>query len=303
MFLPCDHSYLRASVTQRPSYYVSRYEKLSRDVEYDVTRLLELEIDLHNRGERLRQQLESRHDWSMHGCWRSVDLHNDGYIDAVNLRAFFRRNDYYPTEAEVVALIRRLDTDSDAKLSYTEFSEGIRTQEPYSASLSRQLENERRDRLARSMSADKRDRDYLANSLHSSPLKSSIRSQYTSPARPGSAASFSPAKSYASPAKPTSKLSPMRLEEEDELVRALRDQIALEKDIETAKIDLTLKHDFNLHDAFWIFDTNANGWISHSELKFGLNDLGIYPTTEETDLFFKRYDKDQDGRLRFSEFS
>lgn len=64
-----------------------------------------------------------------------------------------------------------------------------------------------------------------------------------------------------------------------------------------------MKHDFNLSDAFYVFDTNLNGWISHSELKFGLNDLGVYPTVEETDLFFKRYDKNQDGRLHYHEFS
>lgn len=34
----------------------------------------------------------------------------------------------------------------------------------------------------------------------------------------------------------------------------------------------------------------------------GLNDIGVFPSHEELDLFFKRYDKDLDGRIRFSEF-
>jgi len=37
-------------------------------------------------------------------------------------------------------------------------------------------------------------------------------------------------------------------------------------------------------------------------LKAGLNSIGIYPSHEEAELYFKRYDKNGDSRLRFSEF-
>ena len=37
-------------------------------------------------------------------------------------------------------------------------------------------------------------------------------------------------------------------------------------------------------------------------MKFGLNAIGVYPSNEELDLFIKRYDKNNDLRLRFSEF-
>jgi len=55
-------------------------------------------------------------------------------------------------------------------------------------------------------------------------------------------------------------------------------------------------------DAFRIFDINSNGWISLSELRIALNEIGVYPSMDELDLFFARYDKNQDGRIRFSEF-
>jgi len=61
--------------------------------------------------------------------------------------------------------------------------------------------------------------------------------------------------------------------------------------------------DFNIYDAFRIFDLDSRGWISLVDLRVGLNDIGIYPDSEELALFFKRYDKDDDGRLRFTEFS
>lgn len=66
---------------------------------------------------------------------------------------------------------------------------------------------------------------------------------------------------------------------------------------------LVQRIDFNLFDAFSIFDLNKNGYISLTEFKNGLADLGIYTTYDEIDLFFKRYDKNKDGRLRFTEFS
>jgi Ca2+-binding EF-hand superfamily protein len=35
-------------------------------------------------------------------------------------------NGYYPTESEVVAIIRRLDIDADSKISYDEFIEAMK---------------------------------------------------------------------------------------------------------------------------------------------------------------------------------
>jgi Ca2+-binding EF-hand superfamily protein len=102
---------------------------------------------------------------------------------------------------------------------------------------------------------------------------------------------------------PIRRQLPLRLEDEDELVRALREQISLERELENAKIVLVQTPDFNIFDAFRIFDLDSRGWISLSDLKIGLNEIGVYPDHEELALFFKRYDKDNDGRLRFSEFS
>jgi Ca2+-binding EF-hand superfamily protein len=46
-----------------------------------------------------------------------------------NIRTFFKNNGYYPSEDEVVAVVRRLDTDADAKVNYSEFCEAIKSQE------------------------------------------------------------------------------------------------------------------------------------------------------------------------------
>ena len=64
-----------------------------------------------------------------------------------------------------------------------------------------------------------------------------------------------------------------------------------------------MKPDFNLHDAFAIFDTNHDGQISTAEVREGLAAIGVFPTHDEVDLFFKRYDSDNDGGIGFKEFA
>ena len=76
-----------------------------------------------------------------------------------------------------------------------------------------------------------------------------------------------------------------------------------ERLVEHAKVKCVEHTDFNLFDAFKLFDVMAKGSLTYAELSTGLTtSLGLIPTLEELELFFNRYDKDKDGRLRFSEF-
>ena len=56
-------------------------------------------------------------------------------------------------------------------------------------------------------------------------------------------------------------------------------------------------------DAFKIFDTNYSGRLSTIELREGLAAIGVFPTSEELDLFITRYDTTGDRRLDMREFS
>lgn len=87
------------------------------------------------------------------------------------------------------------------------------------------------------------------------------------------------------------------------LVEIFRLQLDLERQLEKSKIDLTLRTDFNLIDAFRIFDCEGKGWISVGELKEGLREgVGVWPNGDDVELFRRRYDKDEDGNIRYSEF-
>lgn len=77
----------------------------------------------------------------------------------------------------------------------------------------------------------------------------------------------------------------------------------MERDIEEARKKLALRSDFNLLDGFRLFDRKGRGYITSSELEKALANLGIFPTRDELYLLFRRYDKDSDGLVRFSDFS
>lgn len=85
----------------------------------------------------------------------------------------------------------------------------------------------------------------------------------------------------------------------------MKEVIFVERDIESAKIDLALKSDFNLVDAFRIFDMRGLGFITSQELVDGLRmnlDFGEF-CPDDIYMFFKRYDRSGRGRITFAEFS
>ena len=77
----------------------------------------------------------------------------------------------------------------------------------------------------------------------------------------------------------------------------------LENQLEQTKIELALRRDFTLGGAFNVFASSMQHRISIDEFLFGLDRIDIQLRQGEIDLFYNRYDSDQDGRLGFLEFS
>lgn len=126
MLLPCEDNLLRKITQDRPSFRVSRYDFLPRDIENALTSVIEKELDLQRRLDQLKRELEVRYDYSTYAAYKSIDRYSEGHINTYNLGQFLKNNGYYANERELLAIIRRIDTDGDAKLSYSEFSDFIR---------------------------------------------------------------------------------------------------------------------------------------------------------------------------------
>lgn len=334
MLLPCEDNCLRNITLDRPSRYVSRYDHLPGDIEHALLDVIEKEIDLARRLDILKRDLETRYDYSSLAAYRTIDRYNDGRIDTFNLGSFLRSCGHYATERELLSIIRRIDTDGDAKLSYSEFSDYIRSScPPVQCSLGASE--------PRPSSATR-----CPPCVTSSPLRPSSpprchsasnrgRAAFTSPERPlrESSPCHSPCRSPCiSPCPPRRCCSPchshpcrccslcclhcpihkcstpsgkpvLHIHEEDQLVSGLKDWANAERELESSKTSLALKSDFNIPDAFGIFDQRKSGFIDRYDIKDGCAAIGVFPTMDEIDLFITRYDKTGTKRLAQHEFA
>jgi len=206
----------------------------------------------------LKTDLSIRFDYSTYSAFRSLDSRNDGFVDLFNLKNFFRNHSSYPSDREILAIIRRIDTNGDAKITFSEFSDILRSEE----SAHRQIHRAEESRMARSYSQER------------APLRASHSGSFYSPGKTGGFGASNRAHSayggnrggyrgFDSPAKQTSFAgsygsgfkqsyggaaemrtsfrrggSPLRLEDEDELAFSLKEQLNLERELESAKIRL-----------------------------------------------------------------
>lgn len=51
-----------------------------------------------------------------------------------------------------------------------------------------------------------------------------------------------------------------------------------------------------------MIDRLAKGWVTAPEIVDALNELGCYSHKDDVYLFVRRYDKDSDGRVHYSDF-
>jgi Ca2+-binding EF-hand superfamily protein len=55
-------------------------------------------------------------------------------------------------------------------------------------------------------------------------------------------------------------------------------------------------------DAFSMIDLNGKSWVTAPDLRNSLEDYGFYPHVHDVLLFVRRYDRDSDGRVLYSDF-
>ena len=83
-----------------------------------------------------------------------------------------------------------------------------------------------------------------------------------------------------------------------ELLELIQRIIFYEKRVERAKQDLAIRCDFNLLDAFRYIDQEGRGIISSKHLEQFLKELGIQTSITEIYLLMRKFDTDNDGKLR-----
>lgn len=210
--------------------------------------------------------------------------------------------------------MRRLDLDLDGRINYSEFLGAFSypsadlpsPRSPRRLSASPRQSRSKSPELTKSYASpvkselkDLEYRDYLNESRRrsASPKRSTMNDDYMTPTK-------SPKRlEESSPTYSSKKKSPLRMYEEEELSKAFKDLINASRLLEATKNDLALRFDFNLYDAFRYFDFKGDGaYISSRQVEEGLADLRVYPTKDQVNLLFKRFDTDYDGLLRYLDF-
>lgn len=86
------------------------------------------------------------------------------------------------------------------------------------------------------------------------------------------------------------------------LLECLVELIGLEKEVEVMKINLALRQDFNLMDAFGLLDRECRSEVNPTELRQQLAVLGLRLESEDLTLVFHRY-ADTDTSMCYTTFT
>lgn len=78
----------------------------------------------------MKRELAIRYDWNARAAFETIDSLRDYTLNHRNVQTFLRLNGFIATDAEVIAIIRRLDTDGDNKVTLDEFADALRPAVP-----------------------------------------------------------------------------------------------------------------------------------------------------------------------------
>jgi len=327
LVMPADNI-LREVALRRDDYP----EPLSRSAEYNLARVIQAEIDGNNKLRPYWNLLKNRYDYNVFDAFRTIDKYRTGSIMPVDLSLFLKRAGHIGRSDDAEIFIRRLDVDNDGKLSYTEFVNGLIPEFAQKIEITpTYLYSEKKPSYRKHLESPEFRSEYKPRTRllsserlspevsrkYESPAKSTYisptKSTYVSPYKEQSTYQTSPYKSlYASYYKDTTPskklefqptLTPTKTRQlASELALALEEQISYERKFEHAKEELTLQSDFNLMDGFRVFDTEGKGFVTLSEFYQGLKDFGVNAIYSDAIALFKRLDRDNDGRVRYSEY-
>lgn len=71
------------------------------------------------------------YDFSMDALWAELDDCNLKFVDTSAIRRYLAKCTIYATDTLLIAIVRRLDLDADAKLCKKEFYDGLLPIENY----------------------------------------------------------------------------------------------------------------------------------------------------------------------------
>lgn len=126
--MPCQDRELR-NVIKRAKYAIGdvhpEHRMMSRDCDILLASLFKREIDLFRLKNLILEDLDSVTQCTPLELFKLVDVMDKGVLDHLTLKEFLLLNGHFSTKEELIAIIRRIDTDGDSKIKYHEFVQFI----------------------------------------------------------------------------------------------------------------------------------------------------------------------------------
>ncbi|MCQ2821720.1 MAG: EF-hand domain-containing protein [archaeon] len=91
-------------------------------------------------------------------------------------------------------------------------------------------------------------------------------------------------------------------QEKSKLVDYFTKVMDVEGDLERQKTSLALRDDFNVEDAFRIFEVDGRGFLTEDDLSCGLDLLDVCHTPSDVRKLMKKYDNSKQGVLSYPDF-
>ena len=287
---------------------------LPYSIEYSITRIFEKELNLIRTIDSLMSAIKMRRDFSVFDLYRTLKGKED-YVSGQVLMLFFQRNHIKAGVEDIKRIIKKLDIDRNGIVTAedleTVFGSDSNNNHQLTDNLSTIKDLSKLStpkhffsttstpvNLLNQNSQSKQKREKVSDSLF---IRDGPEKTPQLQIRPSSINMFSNQTSY-SKSNPYINISnsSKRINEEV-VIQFLKLIMDIELKIEKLKIDLAKRVDFNIGDAFQVFENTHHNFITQSDLQKGLNALDIYPNYYEIILLMKKYSLSNDDSLTYSD--
>jgi Ca2+-binding EF-hand superfamily protein len=263
LVLSSEDQVLRQNVLSRSVFPVNQR------VENALARHLELEADWLSRVNQFKRKLVQQPDFSPIDAFRILDFNRTNLVGVLELKDFMKKHGVKISEIEADRIIRRIDLDADAKISYDEFVTMLKS---WTEEGSEKKGRKKKKEVNRS----------LRTSPSKSPTRSPSRKMRKSAGNGFGVSSFS--------------------DSTRAVLQVFISQICLENEVESARIDLFRCFDFNLFDLFHIFDLDNKQFVTVADIENVLRDLRVPYNIDEIYLLVKHYSVNKELVMRVDDF-
>jgi Ca2+-binding EF-hand superfamily protein len=127
MFLPCNDNNLREKTRVKYGVKPLRYESLSAKVEKAMADVMVKEVNFQRILEDLKRDLAACPDYTWSAAYNTIErIDLAGLLDSDNIGEFLASHGEYITEAELTAIVRRMDSNGDCTITQAEFCEFLK---------------------------------------------------------------------------------------------------------------------------------------------------------------------------------